>query len=292
MRVALVSSSDLPRPDPDLPILRDCFARSGVSADVVLWHDASVDWSRFDAVLVRSTWDYVAKLDAFTQWIDRVERVTRLVNSAPTLRWNLDKRYLLELESRGVDIIPTALAAAGASVDWRALFALHGDLVLKPAVSAGSFATVRVACGDAPTAEAHLRAHPRRDFLVQPLLRSVVEHGETNLVCFGGRPSHAIRKGARWSGDVEQSRGLVPPTEAETALAARALAAVAAIGLGTPAYARVDCAAGPDGRPLLMELELLEPSLFLDRAPEAAAALVSHVVPRLGASVGLDHTAS
>ncbi len=278
MRIALVSCSELPRPDPDLPVLRECFARRGVSADVVFWHDESVDWARFGAAVIRSTWDYVAKFSAFTQWIDRVDRVTRLVNSGPMLRWNLHKRYLLELSSSGVDIIPTTLAAAGGTVDWAALFARHGDLVLKPAVSAGSFATVRIERGAGEAAEAHRRAHPARDFLIQPLLRSVVEHGETNIVCFGGRASHAIHKGARWSGQPEQSRGIVAPTEAELGLATRTLVAVESLGHGTPAYARVDCAAGPDGRPLLMELELLEPALFLDRLPSAAEALVAAVL--------------
>jgi hypothetical protein len=241
---------------------------------------------------VRSTWDYVGNLDAFERWIDDVDRVTTLVNSAPTLRWNLHKRYLLELAALGVDIIPTTLVPSGASVDWRAVFDRHGgrvggpdrdldrDIVLKPAVSAGSFATVRVAAGDADAAERHRRAHPGCDFLVQPWLRSVVDHGETNLVCFGGKPSHAVHKGARWSGDAEQSRGVVAPTEAELALAARAFAALESIGLRTPEYARVDCAAAADGRPLLMELELLEPSLFLDRRPPAAASLVRLVCAR------------
>jgi len=295
VRVALATCANLPRPDADLPILAEEFRRHGVAAETAVWNDPAIAWHGFDAVVVRSTWDYVGNLGAFERWIDDVDRVTTLVNSAPTLRWNLHKRYLLELAALGVDIIPTTLVPCGASVDWRAVFGRHErhegrdggfnrepnrDLVLKPAVSAGSFATVRVAAGDADAAERHRRAHPGCDFLVQPLLRSVVDHGETNLVCFGGRPSHAVHKGARWSGDAEQSRGVVAPTEAELALAAKAFAALESIGLGTPEYARVDCAAAADGRPLLMELELLEPSLFLDRLPPAAASLVRLVCAR------------
>ena len=274
MRIALATCAALPRPDADIPILVDAFARLGVSADPVIWDDSRISWSDYDVVIVRSTWDYVEKLDAFTRWIDDVARATRLVNSAGVLRWNLHKRYLLELAALGVDVIPTTLIPRGAWADWAALFARHGDLVLKPAVSAGSFATVRIAAGDVEAADRHVSAHPERDFLAQPLLASVVRHGETNLVCFGGQPSHAVHKGARWSGDAEQSRGAVTPTEAELALAAKAFAALGSLGLGTPEYARVDCAAADDGRPLLMELELLEPSLFLDRAPFAAPGLV------------------
>lgn len=255
-----------------------------MSAEVAVWNDARIAWSEYHAVVVRSTWDYVENLAAFTRWIDDVARVTRLVNSAPTLRWNLHKRYLLELAARGVDVVPTTLIPQGTAVDWQGLFERHGDLVLKPAVSAGSFATVRIAAGDAEAAERHLDRYRGRDFLAQPLLSSVVRHGETNMVCFGGRPSHAVHKGARWSGDVEQSRGLVEWSAAERALAERALAAVTEIGLGMPAYARVDCAAADDGRPLLIELELLEPALFLDRRPGGGLALARTISSLLEAS--------
>jgi glutathione synthase/RimK-type ligase-like ATP-grasp enzyme len=280
VRVALATCAVLPRADADLPLLIDAFGRRGVTAEAAVWDDPAIAWRDFDAVIVRSTWDYVEKFEAFARWIDATARATRLLNDAPILRWNLHKRYLLELAARGVDIVPTTLLEAGNEADWAGLFARHGDLVLKPAVSAGSFATIRVHAGDAETARRHRQAHIGRDFLVQPLLRSVVEHGETNLVCFDGRPSHAIHKGARWSGESEQSRGLVEPSAGELALAERAHAAVRALGLGVPIYARVDCAAGPDGLPLLMELELLEPSLFLDRSPRSAALLANGVIAR------------
>lgn len=282
MRIALATCAVLPRPDADLSLLVEAFGRRGAAAEVVVWDDEAVAWSAFDAVLVRSTWDYVEKFDAFSRWIDAASRATRVFNDPSILRWNLHKRYLLELESRGVDIVPTTLLEAGADADWHALFARHGELVLKPAVSAGSFATIRLRAGDADGARRHLGAHPGRDFLAQPLLGSVVTHGETNLVCVDGQPSHAIHKGARWSGDSEQSRGLVAPSEAELALAVRAHGAVRDLGLGVPAYARVDCADGPDGRPLLMELELLEPSLFLDRFPAGAERLAACVLGRIG----------
>jgi hypothetical protein len=113
--------------------------------------------------------------------------------------------------------------------------------------------------------------------LVQPLLASVVAHGESNLVHFGGRFSHAIHKGARWAGQAEQSRGLAEPATDELALAERVLHAAQAHSHGPLAYARVDMARGADGQPLLMELEIVEPSLYLDRAPDRATALVDAV---------------
>lgn len=243
-----------------------------------VWDDPSVEWRAYDIVVVRSTWDYVEKLEAFRRWIDAVSGLTRLVNDARVLRWNLHKRYLLELAAHGVDIVPTTLVAAGDDADWDALFERYGELVLKPAVSAGSFATIRVARGDRTAAEEHLRRHRARDFLVQPLLRSVLDQGEINLVSFGGTPSHAVRKGARWSGQSEQSRGLAAPSDAELALASRALGAAREIVSCDLSYARVDMAADSGGRPLLMELELLEPALFLDRRPNAAEAFVGHLI--------------
>ncbi len=280
--VALVTCDELPRPDADLPILVEAFAQAGAVAAVVEWTDRSVDWGAFDAALLRSTWDYVARFDAFRPWLAETAARTRLLNPQPLVAWNLHKGYLLELASAGVAVVPTELVRAGDDADWPALFARFGDLVVKPAVSAGSFATVRVAAGDLAAVRAHHLEHAGRDLLVQPCLASVVAHGETNLVHLGGRFSHAIHKGPRWAGDLEQSRGLVEPTSAERALADEVLAAVAARGLGEPVYARVDMAEGADGRPLLMELELVEPSLFLDRAPDRAARLVEAVLHAIG----------
>ena len=286
-RFALVTCDELPRPDTDLPILVEAFARAGAAATVVEWTDRSVDWGAFDAALLRSTWDYVARFDAFVPWLAATAGRTRLLNPQPLVAWNLHKGYLTELARDGVAVVPTELVRAGDDADWPALFARHGDLVVKPAVSAGSFATIRVAAGDLGAVRAHHLEHAERDLLVQPCLASVVAHGETNLVHFGGaggaRFSHAIHKGPRWAGDREQSRGLVEPTAAERALAAKVLSAVAARGLGEPVYARVDMAEGPDGRPLLMELELVEPALFLDRAPDRAAWLVEAVRDAIGA---------
>ena len=282
MRVALVTCRELPRPDADLPVLVEAFAARGVRAEVVAWEDEAVRWDGFACAVVRSTWNYVARFRDFRAWIDRAAAATRLVNPRGAMLWNLHKRYLAELAAAGVGVVPTEVVLHGVDPDWDALFARFGDLVVKPAVSAGSFATIRVRAGDATAARAHRAAHHERDLLVQPLLASVVAHGESNLVHFGGRFSHAIHKGARWDGDHEQSRGLVEPAADELALAQRVLAEVDRRGFGAIAYARVDLARGPDGKPLLMELEIVEPSLFLDRAPGRAAALVEAVLSGSG----------
>lgn len=275
--MALVTCIELPRPDPDLAILQAAFAARGIEARIERWEDTRVDWASFDAAIVRSTWNYVARLREFRAWLDRAGTATRLVNPLPAMLWNLHKRYLADLADAGLPVVPTLVVPHAVQPDWDALFERHGDLVVKPAISAGSFATVRVRRGDRDGARAHRDAHADRDMLVQPLLRSVVEHGETNLVHLGGAFSHAVHKGARWDGQAEQSRGLVEPGSDELDTALRILQALDRRGLGTLAYARVDLARGPDGAPLLMELEIVEPSLFLDRAPERAELLVDAV---------------
>jgi O-ureido-D-serine cyclo-ligase len=278
MRIALVTASKLPRPDWDLPVLERAFAERGHEALTVAWDDATADWGSFEATLVRSTWNYVQHFRAFRGWLDHVAATTLLLNPLEAMLWNLHKRYLAELAADGIAVVPTVVVPHGTEPAWAELFDRFGDLVVKPAVSAGSFATVRVARGDAAAAHAHRAAHPERDFLVQPLLQSVLEHGETNMVHLGGRFSHAIHKGARWAGQDEQSRGLTDPAGDELALARHVLGAVAARGHGQLAYARVDVARGADGRPLLMELEIVEPSLYLDRAPGQCPMLVDAVL--------------
>jgi len=281
VRVALVSCTELPRPDTDLPLLERAFAARGAQASVVAWEDPAVRWESFDAALVRSTWNYLGRYREFHAWIDRVACATRLLNPRAALLWNLHKRYLNELAQAGIPVVPTELVLHGTWPDWDALFLRFGDLVVKPAVSAGSFATIRVRAGDIRAVREHRAAHIGRDLLVQPLLASVVAHGETNLVHLGGRFSHAIHKGARWDGDSEQSRGLVEAAPDECALAREVLAQVGSYGFGPLAYARVDTARGEDGRPLLMELEIVEPSLFLPAAPGSADMLAGAVMDQL-----------
>ncbi len=281
MRIALVTARELPRPDGDLPALTVAASNRGWACQAHVWDDAAVAWSEFDAVLVRSTWDYLGKIDAFRRWIDSTGARTLLVNPPRTLHWNLHKRYLLDLAAHGVPIVPTTLLSPGESHDWHETFARHGELVLKPAESAGSFGTIRVAAGDRARAASHRAEHANRELLVQPFLPSVIDRGETNLVMIAGSFSHAVRKGARWSGEPEQSRGLVEPTAEELDVAQRVLDATNRLGHGVPAYARVDLAIGRCGQPLLMELELVEPSLFLDRAPSAADRLLDAVASRV-----------
>lgn len=277
-RIALVTCLHLPRPDSELAPLAAALTERGATATIAAWDDPAVDWAAFDSVVLRSTWNYVRNFDAFTAWCAAVDRVASLVNPIELLRWNIHKRYLLELAAEGIAVVPTELVESGIMPAWDRCFARWGDLVVKPAISAGSFGTIQVAAGDVEAAARHRESHAERAMLIQPLLRSVLTEGERNLVFVDGAFSHAVWKGARWSGQNEASGGPVIPDPDEIELGLRVLVAVERRG-PMPTYARVDVAR-LDGAPVLMELELIEPSLFLDRVPEAPGRLAEAILRR------------
>jgi glutathione synthase/RimK-type ligase-like ATP-grasp enzyme len=244
--------------------LVDAFARLGIDAALVPWGG---DVSAFDLAVVRGTWDYVDVRDDFVAW---TRSVPRLANPAPVIEWNTDKRYLRHLEAAGIPIVPTTWG------DREPVAFPDGEFVVKPAVSAGARNSARHT--DRAAGEAHVRAiHDAGGVaMIQPFLASVDTAGETGTYVFGGQVSHAIRKmgilnpGAAPQDEpdlasVERVGGApVDPVLAE--FAQRVLAA----SPGPVLYARVDTVPGPDGSPLLIELEVTEPYLFLEFDPPAA----------------------
>lgn len=263
--IYLVTATTLPREDDDDPRLRASLAKAGVRAETKAWDDPAVDWSRAEACVVRSTWNYVHHHAAFLTWAERCAAVSKLWNPLGAIRWNSHKKYLLELAERGIAVVPTRMVRAGARASAKELLRVWPQVVIKPAISAGSFGTIRT--GDAVAAQAHLDAMTaERDMLVQPYLPSVEDHGERSLIFIDGELTHAVRKGRRFAGDAMDISAAVPVAPEEEKLAREILSAVHHPVL----YARVDLVRGPDGRPQLMELELIEPALFLDRAPAAA----------------------
>jgi glutathione synthase/RimK-type ligase-like ATP-grasp enzyme len=276
-RVALVTAAEALGLDEDLPPLLRACREAGLDAEAVVWDDPAVDWSACAAAVVRSTWDYVPKRDAFLAWAERTARATRLANPPDILRWNTDKRYLRELARSGAPVVPTSWIEPADPVRLPE----DSPFVVKPAVSCGSMDTARYAPGD-PAAAEHVRRLQAagRCVMVQPYLRGIDEHGETGMVFLDGAYSHAIRKGAILRPDVEYVGGLFAkedirrrePSPAERAVADRVLSLVP----GGPArllYARVDVAPGPDGAPVLLELELAEPSLFFAQSDGAELSL-------------------
>jgi glutathione synthase/RimK-type ligase-like ATP-grasp enzyme len=289
--IALVTAAAARGLDDDLPPLVGALRALGVEPSVVDWDDASVDWSRFGLAVLRSTWDYTLRQTEFRDWVARVSRETALVNPPAVVNWNTDKHYLDELGHAGVPVVPSAFIEpdndARAALD-AFLSAYPGEFVVKPSIGAGSRDAQRYARVDAAGALAHARRllDAKRSVLLQPYLPHVDELGETALLFFEGRFSHAIRKGALLRRGEGPTRALfaaehITPREAapdEIAVAERTLAA---IPFARPLlYARVDLIRDHHGAPRVLELELTEPSLFFDQAPGSAARFASALLAR------------
>lgn len=284
--IALATCGEFPDLDERERLVIEPLARRGVRAVPAVWDDAGVDWTTFDLVVVRSTWDYTERRDAFLAWAASLEAIA---NPADVLAWNTDKRYLRELAAAGVPVVDTAWCAPGDDVSLRA----QGEVVVKPSVGAGSVDAGRYDLGDAEQerlAVAHVRRLQDRGAtaMIQPYLSAVDEVGETAMLYFGGRFSHAIGKAALLAGPDAGVDGLFrqeeitprTPSEAELSLADKTLAVVPGGAEGLT-YARVDVLPGPDGSPVLLELELCEPSLFLDHDPGATSRLADAVLARI-----------
>ena len=285
--VFLASASQLPRTDEDDQPLRAALAAAGLTAATRAWDDPTVDWAGARACVIRSTWNYVRHHDAFLAWAARCAGLTALANPLPVVRWNSHKRYLVELLQDALPVVPTRLVPRGQPADLAALVAGWdaGEVVIKPAVSAGSFRTLRVARDDLARGQAHLDlVLADQDALVQPYQRSVADYGERALVWIDGALTHAVRKSPRFAGDPQRVSDAVAIAPDEARIAEEILARVAtrlSTHVAPLLYARVDLARGEDGRPLLMELELIEPSLFLVRSPPALDRLVAAIKRRL-----------
>jgi glutathione synthase/RimK-type ligase-like ATP-grasp enzyme len=282
--IAFVSAAPFRDLDDDLPLLLDAATHRGIEAEIANWDDPAVDWSAYDSVIVRSCWDYINRRDEFLAW---AASVPNLHNSHDVISWNTDKIYLRQLEAAGVPIIETRWdIASGDDIGE------HDEWVVKPTVSAGSKDTARWTSRDDVYAHsAELVAAGRRS-MTQPYIASVDDEGETAMLFFGGTFSHAIRKGAilaKGEGvrQDRDGRGENPlarqPSDAQHAIAAQALAATDEI-LGRSAglmYARVDLVTAADGSPLVIELELTEPSLFLPWSNGGAERLVDAIAKNL-----------
>ncbi|MFF4754096.1 ATP-grasp domain-containing protein [Streptomyces sp. NPDC002514] len=284
-RIALVTydPGTEPNRDRDLPLLIRALTDAGAEAAAVHWDDPGVDWSAFDLAVIRSTWDYSWRAAEFVAWAERTGKATRLANPAAVVRWNSDKRYLGDLAAAGVPVVPTRYLAPG---DPAVLPDDH-EFVVKPTFGAGARYVARYAPGERATALRQLaRMHEEGlTAIVQPYVRGIDVGGERALQFFAGRLLHASRKravlspGTAYDAQKVAHPDLEPwtPTPAELAVAGRALAAVP----DTPEllYARVDLVDGDDGEPRVMELELVEPNLFLflhpASLPEVATAMVA-----------------
>lgn len=299
LRIALVTADAARDLDPDLPPLVEALHSVGARVEVPSWDDPAVDWSAFDAALLRSTWDYVDRIEEFLAWCDRCAALTRLLNPPPVLRWNTDKHYLLDLARAGVPVVPVRFVeppedgdrslddfltgvAAGLSAGRAGAF---DEFVVKPAIGAGSRDSARYGRADVAAARDHVRRllGAGRSVMLQPYLGRVDHAGETALLYFGGEYSHAARKGPLLRRGAPLVEGLfapedIRPREPAAAELAVAAAAYAAIPFDPPVYARIDLLQDEEGAPAVLELELTEPSLFFAQAPGAARRFAVHVL--------------
>jgi hypothetical protein len=292
-RVALVTATGAWETDDDAEPLVAALAEIGIDAVAAIWDDPEVDWSSFELAVLRSPWDYTERVHEFLAWAERVEATTPISNDTTVLRWNTDKHYLGELAEAGLSVVPTTyLSAADESLATQRR-AEHGDsaveahlpaegqFVVKPTVSSGSRNTARYDSDQRPAAAAHAARllDEGRDVMVQPYLDSVDDVGETGMLFFAGEFSHGFRKGALLTDGPANVDGLYAreeiasrrPSVAELELAHDIVVWVTErFGGEPPTYARVDVLAGPGGRPMLLELELTEPSYFLETDPDSA----------------------
>ncbi|MGH8109070.1 MAG: ATP-grasp domain-containing protein [Arenimonas sp.] len=273
MKIALVTAIAAFALDEDLAPLADALRKAGASVEILAWDDFSVSWQRFDAVVLRSTWDYTERLPEFLAWCKNTSKQTRMLNPADVVKWNTDKHYLADLAKKKCPVVESVFIEPGQAADK---FPDYAEFVVKPAVGAGSRDTQRYLAKDRVAAVVHVKKllDQQRAALIQPYLAEVDTKGETALIFFNGIFSHAIRKGPLLQLDEGPTDHLFAP-EAITArepdgdeleVAHKVLAAMPFKSL---AYARVDLLPSSQG-PMLLELELTEPSLFFEHAPGSA----------------------
>ena len=291
--VVWATCAELPEGDPDDHLALPAMAEAGLSVRYLPW-DHPTAWQdpevRAGLVVVRSTWDYVARREEFLAW---ARSLPHLANPAEVLAWNTDKVYLDELTAAGLPVVPTRTVRPGddAAAAVRSALDRAPEVVVKPTVSAGSKDTRRH--GDPVAATAHVEQLLRegRPVLVQPYLDGVDTTGETGLVVLDGQVSHAFRKGQILHTDAPATDGMYAVEDISAATAtpqqlALAEAVTDHLARRFPAhapllYARVDTVPGPDGAPLLLELELAEPSLWLVADPDHGRAWARAHVRRL-----------
>ena len=269
----------------DDDLLRAALARRGLSAVRVDWASHDVDWSAFRMAVFRTTWDYFDRFSEFSEWLARVEKLTRLCNPASVVRWNLDKHYLRDLAARGLPVVPSEYLERGQPASLRELLDEKGwpEAVVKPCVSGAARHTYRVNRSTADEVQRLLDPLiAEESFVFQPFVADVVTTGEDTLVALGGRVTHGLRKRAK-PGDfrVQDDHGgtvhHLEPSAEHVELAERVLAACDEV----PVYGRVDLVRLDDGRLAVMELELVEPELWLRLHPPAADEMAAAIAARM-----------
>lgn len=253
------------------------FAALGMSLHDLAWDDPYVDWSSFDAAIIGTTWDYWDRIDEFLNTLERIGALTTLFNSAALVRWNSRKTYLREMEAKGAKLIPTLWLDAATPERAAAAFDELGsdDLVFKRQIGAGAADQHRLKRGDPIPDMTHA-------MMVQPFLKMIQDEGEISFIFVDGAFCHALLKRAA-PGDyrIQSAYGgtelAISPSPEDLAAATSVISTLDDV----PLYGRVDMLRGPDGRLLLMELELIEPYLYPLEGPELGTMMACAVARRL-----------
>ncbi len=269
----------------DDALLQTALTELGLTSVRVDWADPNVDWTQFRCAVFRTTWDYFERFAEFTAWLERIERETRLVNAAHTIWWNLDKHYLADLETRGVPVVPSVYLEPGDGSSLPELLDRQQwpEAVLKPCVSGAARHTYRVNAANAESLQREITPLLNSEsFLLQPFVADITINGEYTLMVIDGEVTHAVQKVPK-AGDfrVQDDHGgkwtSYSPSEEQIAFARRAMHSVSPL----PQYGRVDMVRGNDGGWQIMELELIEPELWLRTKPEAATRLAAALAREL-----------
>ena len=288
--IALVTAAAARDVDEDLPPLESALRKAGADLTIAEW-DRPQDWSRFDIAQLRSTWDYPQRLAEFLDWAEAVSQQTKLLNPLPVVKWNSDKHYLRDLAEKGVPTVLTKFVEPDQHAERQITDLLSqpdvGEFVVKPAVGAGSRDAQRFGREEREDAVRHAQRmlNDKRSVLLQPYLSNVDRLGETALLYFEGEFSHAIRKGPllrRKEGPTtelfaKETISARVPDAAELRVGAQVLQSTP---FETPLYARVDLIRDQQGDPVVLELELIEPSLFFPFAVGSADRFAAAAVRR------------
>lgn len=281
MKIAFVTNPKHREIEDDDRPLAAALARRGALVLSASWDDPDFAWDKLDIALIRSTWDYHQRISEFDAWLVRVETQTRVVNPPGIIRWNLNKRYLTELTDKGVHVVPTAFVGIGEAASLKKICSEQGfgTVVLKPAISADSWETIRIEPDGYSEGQAYLERHrAEREIMIQPFVRDVEQGGEHSLMFFGGAYSHAVRKNSAFQGGRHVGPEGRPADPGKDAVD-MAAAVLAAAGVSEIPYARVDIARDEAGRPMLLELELFEPTLFFREKPGSEELLSRILMP-------------
>lgn len=245
----------------------------GWSVEEIPWNRSNVEWGRFDAVVIRSTWDYQDTPETFLSTLEEIESVTRLYNPVGICRWNLNKRYLVDLQNKGVHIVPTHWLKGLTKPSIESVFqnSTAKRLVAKPLVGANADDTFVLESKNSASWNDAMCVFEDREAMVQPFIDSIQVEGEYSLFYFGGNYSHAIVKRPA-DGDFrvqEEHGGIISPVHPAEDLVHTGNQAIEAIEK-TLLYARVDLVRLKSGHPALIEMELIEPSLYFEQGPKSA----------------------